>query len=914
MKLIDTLRARLALLLLRSRAESRMDEEFRFHMELETEANIRNGLTPAEARRRALIAFGGVERHRERMREERGSAGLERAVRELRHALRALRRAPAFSITAVLTLGLGIGSVTTIFSLVDRILIRPLPYPEADRLVALEHAAPGLGLERAGLSSGTYYHYREHASTIERMTLYTEAVVNVSGGDAAAERVELAMVSPEFFDVLRVAPLLGRSFSPEEIATYDGMNFTGEVPVLLGHGLWRRRFGGDPGVVGGTIDVNARARRVIGVLPPGFGFPRPSTQIWMLSGVPARTASFARGLDHEAVARLAPGVAAEEAQAELARVLPRIQGTLPDATPERLAEVGLRPIVGPLRDRVVGTVAPSLWILLGSMGLLLLAACANVANLCLARSHHRLRETRLRSALGAGRGDLAGVVVVESALLSAGGAALGLLLALLALSALVSFGPVELPRLSEVRMDLRAFAFALGLASVVTLVIGALPILRHARPAALAPTVRAGGHGTTDDREARRFRGALVAAQVALAVTLLVGSLLMGRSFMHLVEVDPGFDPEGVLVVEMGLPFSRADRHHEIFTSLLARVGGLPGVVAVAGASDLPLAESIWTNPLRAPLRVDGRPRAGEVEPAVPIHFFMPGYFQVMRTRVLEGTAFGPEGSPDVSNPVVISAALARRLFPQGSALGQRIRRLDESGEEITYFRDGQVVAHPDYVVAGVVADVRQGSLREAPAELVYIPVLESPVDPGFVPTEMDLVIRAEVPPLTLAPTVREIIRAVDPVLGVAQIRTLEGLVSASVARERFLAALLLIAGIASLLLGAVGVYGVVAYSVRQRTREIGVRMALGARSTEVVRWVVRGAAPMVLAGAAVGLAAAAFATRALGSFLFGVRPGDPVVLGTVALLVIAVALVAVLVPALRAARTDPMVALEADG
>ncbi|HUF75278.1 MAG TPA: ABC transporter permease, partial [Longimicrobiales bacterium] len=814
-----------------------------------------------------------------------------------------------------LTLGLGIGSVTTIFSLVDRILIRPLPYPEAERLVAVSHAAPGLGLERAGLSSGTYFHYREHAPSIERLALYTEALVNVSGGDAAAERVELAMVSPDFLDVMGVAPAIGRSFSAEEIATYDGLNMTGEIPVLLGHDLWRRRFGGDPSIVGTTVDVNARARRVIGVLPPGFGFPRPTTQIWMLSGVPARTNNFARGLDREAVARLAPGVSAEAAQAELARILPAIVGTLPDATPERFAEVGLRPVVLPLRDAVIGAAGPAIWILLGSMGLLLVAACANVANLCLVRSHQRLGETRVRSALGAGSRDLAGVVLAESALLSAGGAALGLLLAVVAVATLVTLAPVELPRLSEVRIDLRTLTFALGLGSIATLVIGALPILRYARPTTAASAVRAGGRGLAGDREARWPRGSLVAAQVALAVTLLVGSFLMGRSFVHLVDVDPGFHPEDVLVVEMGLPFSRAARHREIFDALLERVRALPGVVAAAGASHLPLAESIWTNPLRVPLRVDATPvAASEVQPMVPIHFFMPSYFQVMRMPVLEGAGFGPEGPPDVPSPVVISDALARRLFPGRSALGERIRRLDESGEEITYFQDGAVVPHPDYVVAGVVADVRQASLRDAPAEIVYIPVLDPPVDPGFVPTEMDLVIRSAVPPLTLAPAIREIIREIDPVLGVAQIRTLEGIISASVGRERFLATLLLVAGMASLLLGAVGVYGVVAYSVRQRTREIGVRMALGARRTEVVRSVLRDALPMVLAGTIVGLAAATFATRVLGAYLFGVRPGDPVVLGSVALFVVAVALLAVLVPAARAARIDPALALSGDG
>jgi putative ABC transport system permease protein len=362
----------------------------------------------------------------------------------------------------------------------------------------------------------------------------------------------------------------------------------------------------------------------------------------------------------------------------------------------------------------------------------------------------------------------------------------------------------------------------------------------------------------------------------------------------------------------MGLPFSRASRHQEIFTSLLERVQALPGVVAAAGASDLPLAESIWTTPLRAPLRVDGRPAApGEAERTVPIHFFMPGYFEVMRTRVIEGeVAFAREGAAAMPNPVVISSALARRLFPGESALGKRIRRLDESGEEMTYVRDGQAVPHPDYTIAGVVADVRQGSLREGPAELVYIPVLATPVDPGFLPTEMDLVVRTNVPPIGLAPAVRDAIHEIDPMLGVEQVRTLEGIVSASLARERFLTMLLLLAGAASLFLGTVGVYGVAAYAVRQRTREVGVRMALGATSGEVVRWVLRGALPMVIAGAILGLAAALVTTRALTAFLFEVRPSDPMALASVALLVSGVALLAVLAPASRAARMDPMVAL----
>jgi putative ABC transport system permease protein len=903
----DALRARVALLAQRGRAESRMDEEFRFHLEMETEANLRKGLPLDEARRRAFVSFGGVERHKEVMREGRGARALERAWRDARYAVRALARAPMFSVTAILTLALGSGSLTAIFALLNGILLSPLPYPDADRLVAVGHTAPGLGLARTGLSSGTYFHYQQRSSSLEGIALYTEAVVNLSGDDLAAERVELAMVSPEFFDVLQAVPILGRTFSPEEIAANDGLDMTTVLPVLLSHDLWQSRYGGDPGILGRTIDVNTRGRLVVGVLPASFAFPRRSTQIWMLSVTPVRTANFARGLDSDAVARLRPGVSSQEAEAELAQVLGSIEGEYPDATAQRIAEVRLHPFVIPLKDEVVGRIRGPLWILTGSMGLLLLAACANVTNLCLARSHVRQREMSVRGALGAGRMDLMRIFVGESLVLALAGAALGLVLAGAALSILLHFAPGELPRLEDVRVDGPVIGFALATALLVGAILSVGSMLRHGQTAPLAPALKSGGRGTVGP-ERQRVRGALVAAQVALALTLLAASALMTQSFIRLVRVNPGFEAEGVLAVDMGLPGSLSRSHRQIYESLLERVRALPGVTEAAAVTDLPLAERVWTRPFAYPLHVDGIPI--ERTP-VDLRFFMPGYFQAMTIPTLQGVSFARGETAQVPNPVVISEALAARLFPGQNPIGKRIRRLEETGEEVTYGSEDR--PQPDYVVAGVVADVRGVSLREGPAEIVYIPVLDPPVDPGFSPTEMSLVIRADVPPLMLAPAVRELVKEIHPVLGVARIRTLEGIVGASLARERLLTLLLAVAGGGSLLLGAVGIYGVVGYMARQRTQEIGVRMVLGARAREIVGLVLLDSIVMVGAGAVLGLVIAAVGTRALQSVLFGVSSGDPLTLLAITALVLAVALAAILGPATRAARVDPTTALKSE-
>ncbi len=557
----------------------------------------------------------------------------------------------------------------------------------------------------------------------------------------------------------------------------------------------------------------------------------------------------------------------------------------------------------------------ALWILLGSMSLLLLVACANVANLVMARSHRQAREVAVRMALGARRAELARLHLIESALLGLAGAALGLLLARLALSLLVTLTPVELPRIAEVGLDGRVFMLASGLVLFVTFFVGIIAVLRHSRTDSLSLALKSGGRGATEGPTGRRLRGALVAAQVALALTLLVGSSLMIQSFGRLMRVDRGFDAEGVLVVDMGLPCSLAADHMQIFNSLLERVRAMPGVTGAAGVSELPLTESVWTRPLASPLRVSDRPASpGETVRPVDLRFFMPGYFQVMQTPVLEGGAFSLEERIEALHPVVISAALAARLFPTDGAVGKQIRQLSSSGEEILRRgRSGEVLEQPDYTVVGVVADMREESLRDEAEEVIYIPVLEPSVDPGFAPTEMSLVIRSDVPSLTLAPAVRQAILETDPVLGVARIQTLEGIVSASAARERLLAVLLLVAGIGSLFLGAVGIFGVVSDGVRQRTREMALRVALGASEGGIVRMVLVDSMNFVVIGVIVGLGATLSGTLFLRSFLFAISPTDPITLISVTALVLGIAAASTLIPARRAAGVDPIEALNAE-
>lgn len=884
------------------RAERELEREIEAHLQMLEEEYRRRGMNPEEARRAARRAMGGVEQAKELHREERTFHWLDR-LRQDMIAIRMLRKRPGFCLVVILTLGLGIGAVTAVFALVNRILIQPLPYDNADRLVTVKHAAPGLGLSETGLSSGTYFHYRAHSRTLETLAIYRETTMDLAGRNDAAEQVDVALVSPELFEVLGVEAALGRLFTEHDAAP-GFMDLRWPVPVLLGHGLWQRRYGGDPSIVGQFIyTTNSTPRHVIGVLPPGFAFPRPETDIWRLFVPPAVTANFARGLDLQAVARLRSGVTPAVAAAELEALIPMMQGVYADATPKRLREVRLTPIVVPLKEAVVGDAGRMLWAQLGAMAFLLLVVCANVANLFLVRADDRAHEIAIRRALGAQRTDLMRLFLGESLILSAAGAVLGFLLAGWALSALVAFAPVELPRLHEVRLDGWTLGFTTGVAVLAALVFTALSVLERS-PTGLLPALKTGGSGTSPSRERRRAERYLVGVQIAFALVLVVGSTLILQSFWRLMRVDPGFNPESVLTVQIGIPGRRAPREHkQIYDGLLERVQALPGVERAAAVNAVPLAGGEYVYPLR---RAEPAARTGDSELPVALKFFTRGYFQTMETPVVEGAGLEPGQRPAFPNPVVVSGPLARRLFPGESPIGKEVYRLELDGRAVEI----RGLAVPPYTIAGVVGEVREESLRSGPAEIVYIPILEPSVERQIVPTNMTLVLRTNLPPLALAGTVRDLIAGFDSTITVARVRTLDAIVSGSTAMEGFLAVLLLLATAGSLFLAAVGIYGVVAYTVRRRTTEISIRVAMGAEPSQVLRMVLYESLGIVLAGVALGLTAAAGATRTLDSLLFQMSATDPATMVAATALVVATAFVAILVPARRAARVDPMMAI----
>jgi putative ABC transport system permease protein len=899
---LDRLRRRLANHARRTSVEREMDEEMAFHLEMEIEDRIARGMTLEEARRTARRDFGQPAYHKEDARVARG-LGVVRFGRDLRFAMRALRRSPGFSLVTIATLSVGIGAVVAIFAVLNAVILEPLPYPDPDRLVALSHEQAWSAPEPTGLSTGTYFHYRDHARSFEEIAIYSEAVVNVSGGDGETERLELAMAGPELFDVLQIAPHIGRLYT-EEDGSRGFMDVTWPIPVLISHELWLRRYGGDAEIVGKLITINDRGREVVGVMPPDFGFPRPTTRIWMLS-IPSRATATFNDFGYLAIGRLATRASAADAEVELAGLLPSMAGAYRGATTNAISEARLRPRVQPLREAQLAETASALWILFGAMGFLLLAVCANVANLFILRSESRARELSIRSALGARRGDLVRLFLAESSIVTGAGAGLGLLLAGLAITLVQASPPLEIPRLDNARIDLPVVLFA-GLVTVVAaLAFTGLSLLRRRPGASVTELRRAGSQGSAEI-SGRRARQLFVVTQVALAIVLLVGSALMLQSFRRLARTDPGFDPRGVLTIQVGIPGSRQAEHEAIYGSALERIRTLPGVESASAVTELPLADRVWTSPLAAPIRVPGDPiRSGDVERETSVLFFMPGYFDAIRTPVLEGSGISSAATEDATHPVVVNSALARRLFPSAQAVGRQIRRLQAP--------DIEILNQPNFTIVGVVADVRQGSLRAAPPEILYIPVLDPRIDRGWAPTELTFVIRSDLPVEVIAPAVRAAIGDASPYLGIAQVRTLESIVDASTARERFLAFLLVIAGAASLFLGALGIYGIVGYTVRCRTQEIGIRIALGARAAAVIKVVMKEASFAVATGCAIGLAAAVVSSRALGSFLYEVRPTDPVLLSIVTLTLAVTATIAGYLPARRATRGDPMISLRGD-
>ena len=812
----------------------------------------------------------------------------------IRRAAQGLRRAPGFTALCVLTLAVAIGADTAVFSIVDAVLLRPLPYPRAERLVGLWQTLPGLGLNEVGLSDATYLLYRGHRRALAEMAIYRRGLVNLTGGDVP-ERVPSARTTGTLFAVLGVAPALGRAFDPAE-------ERPGGAPVaVLSDALWRRKLGGDPRVLGRTVRIDGVSTQVIGVMPAGFAFPRLDTALWLPLAIdPAKLSTGA--LSYDGVGRLAPGATPRMATAELNGFARRLDRWLPGEDSKIMVASGFAALARPLRDDIVGEVGKALWVLLGAVGCILVIACANVANLLIVRGDGRQKEMAIYTALGAPRGRLIGAVLAESLLIGCGAGAAGMLLAWGGLRLLAALRPAALALLPAPAIDLRAMGFGVALALLTSVLFGLLPAWRASRSAGLAAALKGEGRAMTAGRGRQRVRQVLVALQLAMALVLLTGSGLMLRSFRRLTAVDPGFDPAAALTLDLALPAASYPDDLAVahfFDQALARIAALPGVAAAGATTTLPLQGAQANGHSLADF-----PRPENAPPPVfQFQYVSPGYFRSMGIPVVAGRGLESGDAERRDGAVVVSATLARHWWPHGSAVGRRLRPDQDSKGKL---------ADPWYTIVGVAGDVHQGGVVEKVPEIVYYPLLGK-ARGDWVARQMTVVVRVasrQVAPESLAPAIRGELARMSADLPVANVRTLEEVVHRGRSRYELSAFMVLLATLIAVVLGAVGLYGFVSYLVGQRSAEIGIRMALGA-TERGIRWlVVREALATAAAGLAVGLAAAAALSGWTISLLFEISPLDPVAFAIAPLLLVTVTLVASYLPADRAARVEPRTAL----
>ena len=816
----------------------------------------------------------------------------------LRQALRRLVRARTFALPALLTLALGIGGTAAVFTVVNGVLLRPLPYHDAGQLVDLSHTLAVSGILRVDQSDATYLLYARDNRVFAGVALYRPAAVNfrplagAAGAPAgAAERVSAAITNPSLFRVLEVPPVRGRGLTDDDAAP-------GAVPVaMIGSGLWQRAFGSDPAIIGRRIAVDGVDREIVGVMPPGFRFPGAETSLWIpapLDSAHTNSAAF----EYRGIARLRPGVTVAAAAADLQRPLPRVPEVFPGRLTVQAIEVTqMQAVVRPLQDVIVGSVARTLWIVLGAVAVLLLIACANVANLFLARAEGRQHELGVRRALGAGRAALLGEYLSEAVILCLAGGTLGLLgggLGVRLLQALpLSTG---IPRLTEVSVDVGVAAFTVLTALLAAGLVTAMPVLR-ANVASLPALLGAGGRSSTVGRGRHRARRTLVIVQVALALTLLAGAGLLVQSFVRLRAVNPGFDAERGLTFRLTLPGATHPTAGETVRSVvqtLDALAALPGVEGAGVTTKLPLDDQARQD---SAVLVEDHPTPPGTIPSIhPIAFVTPGYFGAMAMPLLAGRlGADPDPSMDparMPHEVVVSAAFANRFWSVEGAVGKRIRM------------DPRV---PWSTVVGVVGDVRDDGLEQAPAQVVYGPLMTEGLDgTSHAPRDLAFVVRTRSDPAALAASVRAAVEARVPGHPLYRLMPLSDLLAEAMSRTSFTLLLLSLAGLAATAVGAAGIYGVIAYLVSLRARELGVRLALGAEPAALRRLVVRHGLTDAGIGIAVGLAGAVVLTRALATVTFGVEAADPAALGGAATLLLLTAVAASWAPARRAAGLDP--------
>ena len=886
---------RLLTLFRRRRLDAELADELDYHLErLEAEHRAR-GLSADEARRAARLDMGGITRVTEAYRDQHGLPFLETGWRNLRFGMRSLRRTPGVTAAVAATLAVGIGANAAIFAVVNGVLIKPLPYPDPDSLVAVNHGMTGTSDELPS-APYLYFTYREENRTLAGVGLWRIRPANITGLDRP-EQVQALYVTSEILPILGIQPMLGRQFSQEDVSP------GGASTVLLAYGYWQRRFGGDPSVIGRTLVLDGRSQDVIGVMPRGFRFLDNQIEVIAPFQLDRNQVTLGRYV-FPSLARLKPGVTLADASADISRMVPLAIDRFPPPpgyTRDRFTRRAVTPRLTPLKQTVVGNIAGMLWVLVGALGLLLLIACANVANLLLVRTEGRQQELAIRAALGASRTRIAGELLVESTLLGLAGGALGLVLAQQALYAVSALGPANLPRLGEITLDPVVLLFTLLLSLAASVFFGVLPVLKYANPHVSA-VLRSGGRTMSDSRERHRARAALVMIQVAMALVLLVSSGLMLRTFQALSRVDPGFArPEEVQMVRIAIPFSdvpepeRATRmQHEILT----RLGAVPGAVSAAFSDIAPLDPGNGGSD--TVLFVEDRTYAlGQARPLRRFEFISPGFFHTLGMPIVAGRELTWSDLYDRRLVAVVSENLARDEWQSpAAAIGKRVRASPDD---------------PWREIVGVVGNIRDNGMHLDPPPIVYFPALMDRF--WSVPTisfrsAMFLIRSRRTGTEGFLRDAHAAVWAVNRNLPLAEIRTLDEAYRRSLARTSFALVLLAIAGGMGLLLGAIGIYGVTAYVASRRTAEIGIRLALGARAGQVRRQFLRESLMLMAAGVAIGIVAAAALTGLMSSLLFGVNRLDPLTYVFVTLVLVAVATLAAYVPAWRASRNDPIEAL----